>query len=321
MKKVFLLSVSILLFSFVFVPFYLSAQQNQDIAPDPECTVLLKRRVELKEEKLKKIEDAYRSGICRYFDYNVAKTAVVDAKIVLYRYTGERKELMTTLEEKLNWSKEQYRAVEAVYKVGATLSDQLIDAELAMIDAELELKQEKNLQTSIPPLNQKAGNKTATTDDTKSDSNGSRYVAGIARHFFMQGKHNESLQKIEEAVRLDPENANAYAYQGLGWAQFNLGDIEAAKKTWAKCLELDSKNAAALNGLGWAAWRETKKDDAVKHWEKAIAAAPNATAALSGLCLAYEEKGDKENAAKYYKMWLKVDPKNEEAQKGLERTE
>jgi len=132
-----------------------------------------------------------------------------------------------------------------------------------------------------------------------------------------QRKLTEAEEKFKEAVAKDPTNDNAY--QGLGWAQLNQGKKFNAKDSFEKCVRLNPKNSAALNGLGWIAHGAGNIDEAIEWWEKAIKVSNGrATASLSGLTKVYMEKGDYKNAIKYYKMWLKAEPNNKQAKKGLE---
>jgi outer membrane protein TolC len=112
-----------------------------------ELIATLEEKLDLSKEQYRAVEAAYKSGSgsCRYNNYIDAQIAVTNAKIILYRYTGKQKELIAALEEKLDLSKEQYRAIEIGVKSGVTGTIQLIDAKLAIVEAELELKQEKTL--------------------------------------------------------------------------------------------------------------------------------------------------------------------------------
>src|SRR5262245_7890329 len=47
-----------------------------------------------------------------------------------------------------------------------------------------------------------------------------------------QQKFDEAIGKFEEAVKADPKNASAW--NGLGWAQFNSGKIDAAETSFKK---------------------------------------------------------------------------------------
>ncbi len=135
---------------------------------------------------------------------------------------------------------------------------------------------------------------------------------------WQERKLPEAEEKFKKAIELNPQSENAY--QGLGWAQLNQGKKLNAEESFKKCVELNSKNSAALNGLGWIAHGQGNIDSAVEWWKKAVEASNGqATASISGLAQVYMEKGDYENAAMYYQMWLKVEPNNEDAKKGLKQ--
>lgn len=156
------------------------------------------------------------------------------------------------------------------------------------------------------------------TAEPKPDPKASQRATAAGWRLFMQGKPEEAEPKFQEAVRLDPENPNAY--QGLGWAQTNQQLNDEAKETFKKCLELDPKNAAALNGLGVIARWEGDEKTMLDVWHRAVEFDKKATAPIAGLADYYEKK-DKEIARKYYELWIKADPYNQDAQEGLKRNQ
>lgn len=62
------------------------------------------------------------------------------------------------------------------------------------------------------------------------------------------GKLSEAELKFSEAVKLAPDDANAW--NGLGWASFNSGKADDAEKAFGKVLALVPNHPAALNGIG-----------------------------------------------------------------------
>jgi beta-lactamase regulating signal transducer with metallopeptidase domain/Tfp pilus assembly protein PilF len=143
-------------------------------------------------------------------------------------------------------------------------------------------------------------------------------LAAQAWKLWAERKLHEAEDLFEKAIEKDPTNANAW--NGLGWAQQNLGKKENARYSFEKCLELEPMQAAALNGLGWIAKSDGQTDKAIEYWKKAVTASKGqATASLSGLTETYMELEQYDEAIKYYEMWLKVEPNNEQAKEGLQQ--
>ncbi|MDR1385067.1 MAG: hypothetical protein LBJ67_14635 [Planctomycetaceae bacterium] len=113
-----------------------------------ELITTLEKRVELKKQKFTAFKAYMEAGIIPEAQYIDAQIETANAEIDLYRYMGKQKELITTLEEKLNLSKKNYKSVEGYFDSGKITPEQLADTQVTVIDAELELKLEKNLQAS-----------------------------------------------------------------------------------------------------------------------------------------------------------------------------
>lgn len=113
---------------------------------------------------------------------------------------------------------------------------------------------------------------------------------------WQQRDFDGAIGKFEQAVKLDPDAANAW--NGLGWAQFNSGKTDAAIKSFVKCVAIEPKHPAGLNGLGQAhlALKDFKKAE-----KYLIKAAPQAPAAWYGLGRLYLLTGKYPAAEK----WLK----------------
>ena len=63
----------------------------------------------------------------------------------------------------------------------------------------------------------------------------------------VQGHPVEALDALENALRLDPNNAVAYAYRGL--TRMAMNDDAAAAGDFQKALEIDPNNSTAVNGM------------------------------------------------------------------------
>jgi Flp pilus assembly protein TadD len=123
-------------------------------------------------------------------------------------------------------------------------------------------------------------------------------LAQEACRLWSSGKPAEAVPKFQEAVKLDPRNANAW--NGLGWASFNSGRGDDAEKAFEKAVALDREHAAALNGLGQIHLSRREYKKAEPFLKKA--ADRKATAAWYGLARMYLLQGRYSDAEKYGQM-------------------
>jgi tetratricopeptide (TPR) repeat protein len=144
------------------------------------------------------------------------------------------------------------------------------------------------------------------------------HAVAEAWQLWQTGKYTEAEKQFKRVIQSRPKLD--VAYQGLGWAQLNSGQKLAAFETFEACLKINPNNAAALNGLGWIAYRDKDMDKAIVWWEKGVTVTDGgATACLAGLTRVYMEQENYDLAIKYYTLWLKVDPKSNQAQEGLDK--
>jgi cytochrome c-type biogenesis protein CcmH/NrfG/predicted Ser/Thr protein kinase len=104
----------------------------------------------------------------------------------------------------------------------------------------------------------------------------------------------EAAAKFQQAVKLAPEDANAW--NGLGWAAFNSGKSQEAEKAFQTVVKLQPDHPAALNGLGQI-YLSQRKYDPAETW--LLKAAPNAPAAWYGLARLYLIQGKFTEAEQY----------------------
>ena len=130
---------------------------------------------------------------------------------------------------------------------------------------------------------------------TTPDAAKSNAVAAEGWQLWQQHKLADALEKFEEAVKLNPDNAEAL--NGLGWTQFGSGTYDEAEKAWQAAIKLVPNHPAALNGLGQLALMQRQYDKAEKYLLKA--AENNASAAWYGLARLYLLQGKFEPAEEW----------------------
>jgi tetratricopeptide (TPR) repeat protein len=88
-----------------------------------------------------------------------------------------------------------------------------------------------------------------------------------------KGQSDEAMVHYEEAIKLQPNYADAYYNRGN--VLFAKGRIDEAIADWEKTLQIQPNDADAHTGLGNALLRQGSLKEAIAHYEKALALAPD----------------------------------------------
>jgi tetratricopeptide (TPR) repeat protein len=102
---------------------------------------------------------------------------------------------------------------------------------------------------------------------------GSAFVEmNLADALARKGLSDEAMIHYQEAIRLEPNYADAYYNRGN--VLFAKGNIEDAIADWEKTLQLQPNDADAHTCLGNALLRKGSLNEAIAHYETALALAP-----------------------------------------------
>ena len=115
------------------------------------------------------------------------------------------------------------------------------------------------------------------------------------------GKLDEAVKSYEKALAIDPDFPKALTNLGTVYLVFYSRSregrwLEQSLERFRKALALDPGSAAAWNGVGAAHRQAGDLDEAISAWEKSLESDPEFGNALYNLGLAYLEKGDKTRA-------------------------
>jgi adenylate cyclase len=125
---------------------------------------------------------------------------------------------------------------------------------------------------------------------------------------------------LENAVRLDPKFAEAYAFLAWtywwdAWNQWSVNpqaDFEHSRALAQKALALDDSNADALSSLSYIDFNQGRSDQAVAEAEQAVAANPSYATGYATLSDALNASGKAEEALRAAERATRLDPAAED---------
>jgi Tfp pilus assembly protein PilF len=130
---------------------------------------------------------------------------------------------------------------------------------------------------------------------------------------FVGGRHDEALRELA-SIRVKTVPATLLE----GWANYRLGNMEAARVSFAKAAAERPDSADAQGGLGYTALRSGDLETAGRQFERVLAIHPDDIQALQGLGYVRQRQGRVAAAKSLFERVLKQDPDNAEAREALE---
>ncbi|MEP7363879.1 MAG: tetratricopeptide repeat protein [Acidobacteriota bacterium] len=126
----------------------------------------------------------------------------------------------------------------------------------------------------------------------------------------MRGDIAMARKMFREAIdyyrAVTPESALAWNKAGIAYHQ--LGEMDQAKRAYARALKLDSKYAEAQNNLGTVYYAQHSFRRAVSQYNKALKLSPNSAGMWSNLGTAWFARRNYKKAAELYSKALALDP-------------
>jgi len=153
----------------------------------------------------------------------------------------------------------------------------------------------------------------AFRDVMKDDPKNPEIYDGLGVSLLMQQRYKESLEPLQKAVKLAPQNGSYR--NNLGVAQMELGDFAAAEQAFRTAEEspnADDKLSASIN-WGRLRQRQGHYKEAEEAFSGALARDQQSFGAILGRAAARESNGDLEGAAEDYLAAVKLQPSNPEA--------
>ncbi len=130
-----------------------------------------------------------------------------------------------------------------------------------------------------------------------------------SRIYYDQGRIQEALSEIKEAIKLGPEDARFYQF--LGFIYFSMGNYSEAEAAYLKTLEINPDLTDARNHLGVLYIHTDRLDEALKEFRLAIKDRfyPSPEVIYFHLGELYRKKNDLEEASAHLRRALEINPK------------
>lgn len=126
-----------------------------------------------------------------------------------------------------------------------------------------------------------------------------------ARRLAAAYKIDKAADKAREALKDDPNSAEAHVYLGL--ERSRAGDLKAAESEYSRALELDPYQAAAHCQLAYVYYQQGQLEPATDHWTLSVRLDGTSPQALAGLALAQFKQGQEQEALKTFDKALLYD--------------
>jgi tetratricopeptide (TPR) repeat protein len=152
----------------------------------------------------------------------------------------------------------------------------------------------------------------------------------IARGAASQGEYEHVVGELEEVLRLHPNQINAKL--NLGYAQLQLGLLDAAERSFQTALEILPESLTAQSNLGLIRYRRQDYRAAIRCYERVLELAErkrhygerrrtdqHRLVAQLQLGACHAALGEIESAIAHYERALRARPELEQAQEVLER--
>ncbi|CAG9327098.1 unnamed protein product [Blepharisma stoltei] len=121
-----------------------------------------------------------------------------------------------------------------------------------------------------------------------------------------ENKCEEAVKYHNKAIRINP-NCSLY-YNDKGYALYRLGRIEKAIDYLEKAIRIDPNNANSINNIGNILTNEKRYEEGVKQFSEAIRINPNSANYYYNKGYALKELGRREEAMESYKEAIRIDP-------------
>jgi tetratricopeptide (TPR) repeat protein len=143
-------------------------------------------------------------------------------------------------------------------------------------------------------------------DLNKSNPNDHRGLAGLTEALVSQGRMNEAIAKVQEAIQKDPQRGDLKLF--LAHLEVRSTRYDEAISIYKGLLDKEPKSPSLLMQLGETQTRKGDENGAIESFRHCTQEAPNSTQCLLRLGLLLEGTGKRDLAKPIWEQILKIDP-------------
>jgi tetratricopeptide (TPR) repeat protein len=129
------------------------------------------------------------------------------------------------------------------------------------------------------------------------------------------GRLDEAIEQFEQALRVNPDFAEAAFDLGLAWGK--AGNLPEAIRHYEEALRIRPDFAQAHNNLGAVLTRAGRIEEAIGHFERAIQIYPGLADAHNNLGIAFGRLGRADEAIEQFELAVQIDPDFAKARNNL----
>jgi superkiller protein 3 len=151
------------------------------------------------------------------------------------------------------------------------------------------------------------------------DSNHVKSHLNLSRVLLDTGRPMDALDRINDALAIDPESNAAYRLKGRMFRQVRQNP--QAVEAYRRAIQIDDQDAWSMNNLGMIYLQEDMVDKALPPLARAVELRRDVAMFRNNLGMALELSGRYRAAEDVYRTAVDTDPMNEKAAENLARIE
>ena len=119
-----------------------------------------------------------------------------------------------------------------------------------------------------------------------------------------KGEYDRAIQDYDQAIRLNPSNADAFNNRGVSY--FHKSDYDRAIQDYDQAIHLNPNHATAFYNRGVAYKRKGDHDRAIQDFDQAIRLNPSDATAFNNRGTAYDDQGEYDRAIQDYDQAIRL---------------